>query len=529
MAGWRLFFGILLLPWAAGCFNRAGDAMMCGPYLENAGPGGITIRWISDTQSAGVVRWGVAGDRTLERQTTAMASACRYVRDPALSRIPAAEIPADAYAETWFYEARLEGLAPGTPYRYAVVFSGLTREGTFRTFPDRTEPFTFVVFSDTHGDDAVAAAFTAHQPAFLINAGDLVDREYLPEYLKFFSPEMTAAAGRAPMFAARGNHDQSGRLLARLFTFPEGRLYYSFDYANAHVVCLDSCLWRWPDGDEKIKDMLAWCEDDLKRSRAEWKIVFFHEPPYDLSYRRTNWGREDALPIFRRHGVDLIFCGHAHAYQRFVPLFWPGENDRHPITLIVGAGGSGKYLAMPRRADPHLAVRRDENHFMVCRVDGSRFFLQTLTADGREIDALVLAKQDGRLDPAYIAQALPEETFGLIEQSLSRLPLPRREIAPGEIFTITLTLRAGSEPYDFELRPAEEMPGVAESAEPCVGTVPAHSQLDVPVKLRALKAIRPAEHGNRTTPLFALECRYRAGGRTGVISSELARMPRPAP
>jgi hypothetical protein len=37
-------------------------------------------------------------------------------------------------------------------------------------------------------------------------------------------------------------------------------------------------------------------------------------------------------------------------------------------------------------------------------------------------------------------------------------------------------------------------------------------------------AIRKQAKGNRTDPVFALECRYQADGRTGAISSELARV-----
>lgn len=522
---WSALSGILLMSLVTGCMVRTtdGTAITSGPYLENAGRYGITVRWTSDLASAGMVRWSPAG-RPLDHKTKATAAAIHYARDVAMRRKELSEVPADAIDMARTYDARLTGLAPGTEYRYQVEFAGQKVEGSFRTFPDKPEPFTFVAFSDTHGADAVAAGFAAHQPAFLVNSGDLVDNEHYPEYCQFFSPAMNAVTRRIPMFVTRGNHDASGRVLSQLFTFPSGRLYYSFDYANAHFVCLDSCLWRWPNAETNIQAMLEWCEADLQASRADWKIVFFHEPPYDLSYRRTDWGRADAMPIFRRNGVDLIFCGHAHSYQRLGPLFWPGQNDQHPITLVISAGASTKYVAMPRRADPQLAVRSGRGNYVVCRVDGSKLRFRALTGEGQEIDSLEISKTDGRLDPAYIARAMPEETFGLIEHSLAELWVSQAEIASGEEFSIDLLLRAGSEPFDFEIHPADDSMQVVELVAPVKGTVSAREQTPVTVRLRAKMAIRKQAKGNRTDPVFALECRYQADGRTGAISSELARV-----
>lgn len=510
---------------AAGCSRRAGETspFACGPYLDHAGTNGITLRWTSDQLAAGRVRWGRAG-QPLDREAPAEVTEYRYVRDAALHRKAHETLPAEAFASARFYAARLAGLDPGVEYSYAVEFRGQRATGGFRTFPNRPEPFTFVTFSDTHGSDVVAEHFAAHKPALLLNCGDLVDKERYDEYRQFFSPAVQAATGNLPMFVTRGNHDESGKLLARLFSFPEGRLYYSFDYANAHFVCLDSCLWRGSGATTNVAAMLEWCERDLAASQADWKIVFFHEPPYDLSYRRTDWGRENALPILRRHGVDLIFCGHVHSYQRFAPLYWPGQNDEHPILLVLAAGAGSKYLAMPRRAEPHLAVRAGESHYVVCRVEGERLTLRALTPGGRELDRLTIVKRDGRLDPAYLAMAMPEETFGAIEQSLSSLSIAKPELAAGEEFSLRLRLRAGSEPYDFEIRPAHDTAHVAELVAPVQGTVPTNGVVEVSVALRARVAIRKQEKGNRAEPLFALDCHYRTGGREGVISSEVLRV-----
>ena len=508
---------------AVGCgaCARQPSPISCGPYLQSPGLTQVSVMWTSDLLAEGVVRWGPAG-RAPDKEIKVQPAEFNWSKAPEKRDVPLEAPAVGEKGRAYLYEARIGGLAPGSAYRYVVDFAGRRVEGRLMTFPEKPVPFTFIAFSDTHAADVVAAKFARHRPAFLINSGDLVDREDYAEYRQFFSEAVKAATGRIPMFVARGNHDQTGAMLARLFSLPPDRLYYSFDYANAHFVCLDSCLWRWPDGEEKVRAMLEWCERDLQASRADWKIVFFHEPPYDLSYRRTDWGRQDAMPIFRRCGVDLIFCGHAHAYQRFGPLFWPGQNDQHPIMLVISAGGSSKYIAKPGRAEPHLAVRQGQDNYVVCRVEGERLTARALTSKGVEIDAFTIAKRDGRLDPAYLAQAMPEETFGKVERALAEIRVPKVPIEQGEEFAIEVKLEAGSEAIAFDIRPAEATARAVELVAPAAGTVAANGNAVISVQLRAKTAITKPAKGNRTDPAVVLECHYQAGGRNGLVSSTAA-------
>ncbi|HOX07804.1 MAG TPA: metallophosphoesterase family protein [Planctomycetota bacterium] len=527
----RARWGILLMTaLASGCFLHTGKApeLSFGPYLDNAGRTGITVRWASELDGPGLVRWGPVQGK-FSGEARAESSEMRYPLDPAARRQKTDGLPPGQTGAARLYQARIDGLAPGTEYRYSVEFAKRRFEGRFRTFPARPEPFAFVAFSDTHLSDSVAARFADHRPAFLINSGDLVDREHFPEYARFFSPAVNAALGRFPMFTARGNHDESGRTLSRLFTFPEGRLYYSFDYANAHFVCLDSCLWRWPKPEETVKAMLEWLEADLQASRADWKIVFFHEPPYDMSYRRsdTDFGRLKAMPVLRRCGVDLVFSGHAHSYQRFGPLFRPGENDAHPIVTIVTAGAGTKYVALPPRADPQLAVRRSESNYVVCRIDGPTLTLRALTPAGAELDSLTIARKDGRPDPAHAARAVPDEPFGSVARALADLQISRPAVAAGEEFTVELELASIAEAYDFEIAPAPDSFWIAGLTTPAQGTVPAGGRVPVTVRLRAKTAIARPEKGNRTEPEFSLECRFQAGANRGVVTSDVIRVPKP--
>jgi hypothetical protein len=101
--------------------------------------------------------------------------------------------------------------------------------------------------------------------------------------------------------------------------------YYSFDYGNLHVVSLDSQL---ASRDETQRaTMLQWVTDDLMANSSDWTIVIFHHPPYTKGSHDSdsNGGgidqpiidfREEFTPVFDQFGVDLVYSGHSHIYER---------------------------------------------------------------------------------------------------------------------------------------------------------------------------------------------------------------------
>ncbi len=101
--------------------------------------------------------------------------------------------------------------------------------------------------------------------------------------------------------------------------------YYSFDYANVHIVSLDSQV--------AIRDtasraaMLQWLQDDLMANSQDWTIVIFHHPPYTKGSHNSDVPlgmvdkpifaiREEFTPVFEQYGVDLAYSGHSHIYER---------------------------------------------------------------------------------------------------------------------------------------------------------------------------------------------------------------------
>jgi hypothetical protein len=104
--------------------------------------------------------------------------------------------------------------------------------------------------------------------------------------------------------------------------------YYSVDYGNVHIVSLDSQLSaRDPDQRAAMKE---WLVADLANNDRDWTIVIFHHPPYTkganhdsddanggLGVDQPEWDmRNEFTPVFEDYGVDVVFSGHSHSYER---------------------------------------------------------------------------------------------------------------------------------------------------------------------------------------------------------------------
>jgi len=126
-------------------------------------------------------------------------------------------------------------------------------------------------------------------------------------------------------YATLGNHDDSNQRFYDHFNM-NGEEYYRFKKGNASFYSLNS---NYMD-----KKQVKWFEEQLSKDDSEWKICFFHHPPYSSGRKH---GSDDQLrqvvePIFLKHGVTVVLAGHEHFYERTKP-----QNGIH--YFISGAGG----------------------------------------------------------------------------------------------------------------------------------------------------------------------------------------------
>jgi hypothetical protein len=299
-------------------------AVVRGPYLQRGTPTSMRIRWRTDAPSNSRVRYGTN------------ASQLNLVANNALASTE--------------HEVALTGLMPDTTYYYAAGSSGVMlvsgEDYRFTTGPTagtaRPTRIWAIGDSGTANVDAQNVRdafyrFLADRPPNLwlmlgdnaYNDGD--DDEYQAAVFDTY-PTTLRNTGLWPTI---GNHDtdQSSTpppdlAYYQIFTLPMNgeaggvpsgtENYYSFDYANIHFVCLDAMTSARTPG----SPMLTWLQSDLDATTQEWVIAYWHHPPYskgshdsDDSSRQTEI-RQYLVPILESNGVDLVLCGHSHAYER---------------------------------------------------------------------------------------------------------------------------------------------------------------------------------------------------------------------
>ena len=72
-------------------------------------------------------------------------------------------------------------------------------------------------------------------------------------------------------YAALGNHDEPAQRFYEHFNM-DGKEYYRFTSGNVAFYALNS---NYMD-----KKQIDWLQSELAKDRSDWKIAFFHHPPY---------------------------------------------------------------------------------------------------------------------------------------------------------------------------------------------------------------------------------------------------------
>jgi len=153
-------------------------------------------------------------------------------------------------------------------------------------------------------------------------ADSLADVRWHTEFESAFSgPHL-----QVPFYAVLGNHDHHGdpdveieytkhstrwRMPARWYTFvrelPGG--------GEVQFFALDTQAVHKGESFAGLR-LQSWLEDELKKSKARWKIVFGHHPALSNGvHGGTDELVEDIAPLFEEYGVDLYLSGHDHDLQ----------------------------------------------------------------------------------------------------------------------------------------------------------------------------------------------------------------------
>ena len=383
-----------------------GATLTRGPYLQLPGEQQMTVVWQSDTATDSVVRYGAAPDQ-LNKEVKLSASDTTHV------------VP-------------ITGLGAASKYFYSIGSTSQTlatgAEYYFRTHPPvgQPRPFRFFAWGDS-GNQTTAQFNVAGQmdkqvwhPDFALILGDIIYPGGEPwNYDPAFFKPYASMTRNTVIWPAIGNHDviyNKGQPYFDNFYLPRnnpGNLenYYSFDYANAHFVCLDS--QNGIADPAFMATMLAWLDKDLAASTATFKFAYFHHPPYSGGTHPDDATVKSMInPVLEKYGVDLVLTGHSHVYERSWLLKGNQILQKDPanyskiatpdgtLYLVTGAGGENGSLA--NATHPLMALQKGNvNGSTIIDVDGKTLHGFYLLADGSSIDLFRITK-DGDKDPPQV-------------------------------------------------------------------------------------------------------------------------------
>lgn len=305
----------------------------------------------------------------------------------------------------------ITGLTPGTSYPYGIHVGqrALTENLALQTNRNDGGRYGFIVFGDSgRGSRAqyeLAAEMTRAQPPadFLLHTGDLIYSDGARKGFKsrFFAPYRTLLA-RINFWPCLGNHDidEAGDAhpYCEVFELPDNgppglspEHNYWFDHNTCRVAVIDSNL-----DETELRDKVApWLRAAMSSTEPRWKFVSLHHPPYTGGkYEPTARVQRALVPVFEQTGVDIVFTGHDHMYQRLHPLRGGAvvASGQGVLYIVTGAGGAKLYQPKTPRPDYVATLESERHSFTQVVVDGDALTLRQIAIDGDVIDEYTLHK-----------------------------------------------------------------------------------------------------------------------------------------
>jgi hypothetical protein len=190
---------------------------------------------------------------------------------------------------------------------------------------------------------------------------------------KFEQPYKPLLNSGIKFYAALGNHDNSNERFYKNFNMNGERFYTFKPKGNVRFFALDS---NYMD-----KAQLQWLEKELSASGSDWKICFFHHPLYSSggAHGSDIQLREQLEPLFLKYGVDAVFAGHEHFYERIKP--------QKGIYYFISGGAAKLREGDVKRSELTAKAFDSGYHFMLVEVTRDTLAFQVIADDGKTVDS----------------------------------------------------------------------------------------------------------------------------------------------
>lgn len=314
--------------------------LLYGPWVHNVDEHGFTVLWVTAEPSLDYVEIAPDDGSAFEAKARP-----RYYQTANGRRTMGR-----------YHTVRVDGLEPGTSYRYRLVGKVLTdgsnpyqlifgrlrlisnrkRTCKVRTFDAKAEVCRFSQFNDIHFDDArftaLAKPVDLDKTDFIVLNGDIVSfSQHIDSVARHSIVPITEQAERVPLVYARGNHEGRGLDFDKVYSlFPTstGEFWYSFRQGPAAFIVLDGGEDK-PDSSHEYAGTADY--DAYRQRETEWlkqavkdpsfvsapvKICIVHIPTvaYKNSWYSQLWITENWAPILEKAGIDLMLSAHHHKW-----------------------------------------------------------------------------------------------------------------------------------------------------------------------------------------------------------------------
>ncbi|KAM7462089.1 hypothetical protein LguiA_030210 [Lonicera macranthoides] len=312
------------------------------------------------------------------------------------------------YTSGIIHHVRIDDLEPGTRYYYKCGDSSLpamSEEHLFETLPvpsPTNYPARIAVVGDlglTHNSTTTIDHLIQNDPSMILFVGDL---SYANQYLttggkgapcfscsfpdapirETYQPRwdgwgrfMEPLTSRIPMMVIEGNHEIEPQAdgitfksyLTR-FAVPlnesgsNSNFYYSFDAGGVHFIMLGAYVDYNHTGAQ-----YAWLKEDLSkmdRSVTPWLVAAWHPPwynSYSSHYQEFECMRLEMEALLYQYGVDIVFSGHVHAYERMNRVYNYTLDDCGPVYITIGDGGNIEKVDVDHADEPGKCPSAGDN------------------------------------------------------------------------------------------------------------------------------------------------------------------------
>ena len=256
------------------------------------------------------------------------------------------------------------------------------------TLPNKQNSVRFVVIGDTgtgtHQQHELADVMLRYRQAFpfefvLMMGDNMYGTEKTVDYkAKFEDVYKPLLDQKVKFYATLGNHDDSNQRFYQFFNM-DGQEYYKFSKGNISFYSLNS---NYMD-----KKQVDWLNEKLAADTSEWKVAYFHHPPYSsgAAHGSDTKLREVVEPIFLKYGVNVVFAGHEHFYERIKP-------QQGVYYFISGAGGKLRDGNVKKDSPLTEKAFDSDMSFMLLEVAGDQMYFQVISRTGETVDSGVIAR-----------------------------------------------------------------------------------------------------------------------------------------